>query len=57
VDNIEYSPETNITFHKILNKSPKVEDFMIKIGFEENTEDTLMGIREILTKGHYVPEL
>jgi len=48
----------NGRFHKILNKSAKVEDFMLELAFTNQIEGTPepVGIKSILIKGHYVPE-
>jgi hypothetical protein len=51
---IEYGAGSK-TFHKILNKSIKVADFLLALKFINNGE--LVGkIKNILIKGHYIPE-
>ncbi len=55
LDQIAYST-ANTTLHKILNKSPKVQDFRLDLNFANGSITNPVKTRSILIEGHYVPE-
>jgi hypothetical protein len=55
LDSVAYAV-ANPTFHKILNKSSKVEDFRLDIDFSNGSASNPVKIRSILVKGHYILE-
>jgi hypothetical protein len=56
LSNIAYSA-SNYIFHKILDKSYKLQDFRLDFDFANGSTTNPVKIRSILIKGHFVPEI